>query len=130
MTVNNLTLIEQDQYAQSLGVKLVDSGEEYALCDMKINSDHYNHLGTLHGAVIFSLADIALAVACSGSRVAIGIQAEIKFLNQATGDTLIAEAKVVSASNKIGSYQVKVTDSAGTHVAQFSSMTYRFPKKD
>ena len=129
MTDQNDSYIANDNYANSLGIKLVNVETEFARCELEINDSHKNGLGSLHGAVIFALADIAFAAACNTVNASIGMQADIKFLNKPEGDLLIAEAKVVSGSNKIGHYQVTVTDGQGTHVAQFSSIAYRFPKK-
>lgn len=117
----------KDNYAKILGIELVNVENEYARCELKITENHKNGLGSLHGAVIFALADIAFASACNTVQTSIGIQADIKYLNKPKTNKLIAEAKVVSASNKIGHYQVIITDSDGTHVAQFNSISYRLP---
>jgi acyl-CoA thioesterase len=74
--------------------------------------------------VIFAIADIAFAAACNTVKTSIGMHSDIKYLNKPAGGKLIAEAKIVSSSNKIGHYQVCVTDNEGTHVAQFSSIDY------
>lgn len=125
MESQNNSYITNDKYANHLGIELVNIATEFARCELEINENHKNGLGSLHGAVIFSLADIAFAAACNTANASIGIQADIKYLNKPEGNRLIAEAKVVSASNKIGHYQVCVTDGEGNHIAQFSSMAYR-----
>ena len=117
----------KDNYAKILGIELLNVDNEYARCELEITENHKNGLGSLHGAVIFALADIAFASACNTVQTSIGIQADIKYLNKPKTNKLIAEAKVVSASNKIGHYQVIITDSDGTHVAQFTSISYRLP---
>lgn len=120
----------QDRYAENLGITLVDIEKEYARCELEINDNHKNGLGSLHGAVIFALADIAFAAACNSVQTSIGMQADIKYLNKPQGSRLIAEAKAISTSNKIGHYQVHVTDNEGTCIAQFSSISYRLPRKE
>lgn len=123
------SFMSNDKYADSLGIELVKVEKEYARCELDIKENHKNGLGSLHGAVIFALADIAFAAACNSVQTSIGLQAEIKYLNKPQGNRLIAEASVVSTSNKIGHYQVNVTDSDGIHVASFSSIAYRLPNK-
>jgi acyl-CoA thioesterase len=125
----NDSYIANDRYAKNLGIELVSVDKEFARCELEINENHKNGLGSLHGAVIFALADIAFAAACNTVSASIGMQADIKYLNKPEGNRLIAEAKLVSASNKIGHYEVVVSDSLGKHVAQFSSISYRFPNK-
>lgn len=129
MTDYNTSYIENDKYAKNLGIELVKVDTEFARCELEINDNHKNGLGSLHGAVIFALADIAFAAACNTVNASIGMQADIKYLNKPESNRLIAEAKVMSASNKIGHYQVCITDSEGNHIAQFSSIAYRLPNK-
>ncbi len=117
--------MDNDKYAKNLGITLVDLKKEYARCELEITENHKNGLGSLHGAVIFALADIAFAAACNTVKISIGMQAEIKYLNKPTGNKLIAEATVLSSSNKIGHYQVNITDNNGIHIAQFNSISYR-----
>ncbi|MGJ7092836.1 PaaI family thioesterase [Vibrio hannami] len=121
--------ISNDKYANNLGIELVKVETEFARCELEINENHKNGLGTLHGAVIFALADIAFAAACNTVNTSIGMQADIKFLNKPEGSRLIAEANIVSGSNKIGHYHVRISDNEGVHVAEFNSISYRFPPK-
>lgn len=129
MLLNSDSYIENDTFAKSLGIQLTKVSNEFSRCELEISENHKNGLGSLHGAVIFALADVAFAAACNTVNASIGMQADIKYLNKPQGKKLIAEASLVSSSNKIGHYQVKVTDNSGNHVAQFSSISYRFPPK-
>ncbi len=123
------TYMANDRFAGILGIQLVNVEKEYARCELELTENHKNGLGALHGAVIFALADITFAAACNTVQTSIGLQAEIKYIKKPTGNRLIAEAKAVSTSNKIGHYQVSITDSDGTQVAQFSSISYRLAGK-
>jgi acyl-CoA thioesterase len=125
----NETFIANDKYAQSLGIKIIQSSEEFARCELTIADSHTNGLGSIHGAVIFALADTAFAAACNTVKTSIGMQADIKYLNKPTGTKLIAEARVVSHSRKVGHYQVSVKDDDGVYVAQMSSIAYRLGPK-
>lgn len=129
MEKSDVSYMANDRYAKILGIELVKTEYEYARCELEISENHKNGLGSLHGSVIFALAGIAFTAACNTVQVSIGMQADIKYLNKPKSNRLIAEAKVISASNKIGNYQVTVTDSEATHVAQFSSVTYRMTSK-
>lgn len=129
MKNKNDSYIANDKYAENLGIKLVKVETEFSRCELEINENHKNGLGSLHGAVIFSLADVEFAAACNTVNTSIGMQADIKYLNKPEGNRLIAEATLVSNSKKIGHYQVIVTDGEGNHIAQFSSIAYRFPNK-
>ena len=116
----NKPYIENDTFAKNLGITLVSAENGSSRCELTIGEEHTNGLGTLHGAVIFALADVAFAAACNSVQPTIGMQADIRYLNRALGKTLIAEAREISGSNKITHYQVDVSDNQGTTVAQFT----------
>lgn len=124
------TYVENDEYAKSLGIAFIEIRNEYAKCELEIRGQHRNAIGSLHGAVIFSLADIAFGAACNTLYTSIGMQAEIKYLNKPVGNRLCAEAKLVSGSRKIGNYAVSITDDQGTLVASMSSICYRLRSRD
>ena len=122
--------IENDEYAKSLGIEFKEVEKEFARCELEICNRHRNAIGSLHGAVIFSLADVAFGAACNTIYTSIGMQAEIKYLNKPKGNRLIAEAKLISGSRKIGNYTVNINDNEGNLVAQMSSICYRLPRDD
>ena len=124
----NESYIANDTFARNLGITLVSAGNGASRCELTMGDEHKNGLGSLHGAVIFALADVAFAATCNSVQPSIGMQADIRYLNRPLGATLIAEAHEISGSNKIAHYQVNVSDDLGSVVAQFTGMAYRFPK--
>ena len=120
--------IDSDQYAKRLGIELLESTADSARCKLVVNETHVNGVGSVHGAVIFALADITFAAACNHVNAAIGMQADIRFLNRPSGTELYADASVISASNKIAHYQVEVTDGEGKKIAQFTGTAYKLNK--
>ena len=74
--------IESDVYAKQIGIEVLELSPVDALCKLKINCSHLNGIGSVHGAVIFSLADITFAVACNARQMAIGMQADIRYRYQ------------------------------------------------
>lgn len=120
--------IDNDVFAKNLGVKLKHIASNHAICELRVTEAHLNGIGTVHGAVIFALADIAFASACNEAQASIGMQADIRYLNKPKGEILKAEAKLVSASTKFGTFNVDITDTSNTLVAKFTSIAYRFPK--
>ena len=127
---NNKSYIENDTFAKNLGVTLVSAENGSSRCELTMGDEHKNGLGSLHGAVIFALADVAFAAACNSVQASIGMQADIRYLNRPLGTVLIAEAHEISGSNKIAHYQVNVSDDKGSNIAQFTGMAYRFPKTE
>ncbi|MDD0844183.1 PaaI family thioesterase [Pseudomonas sp. Gutcm_11s] len=120
---------KNDHFAQWLEVEHLDSSFSGARCRLRILPQHRNGLGTPHGAVIFALADIVFACACNASEASyIGLQADIRYLNRASGDELIAHAELVGASGRLAHYQISVNDAPGNRVALISASAYRLPQ--
>jgi acyl-CoA thioesterase len=93
---------------------------------MTVGNEHFNGVGIVHGAAIFSLADFAFAAASnSHGVVAVAINANISFVKAATSGTLTAEAREQSINPKLATYLVDVTDDEGDRVATFQGMVYR-----
>lgn len=110
-------LLSNDTFASLLGIEIEQVGGGEAKATMVIKPDHYNGHGSVHGAVIFSLADITFAAACNSEVSAIGVQADIRYLSKPEEGRLHARAFEVSASRKLANYQVDISDEAGEIVA-------------
>ena len=120
---------KNDKFADHVGIKLLEASEGRAKAKMKIKKHHLNGVNTVHGAAIFTLADLVFAVASnSHGTIAMGINVSISYLKAIREGILYAEAKEVSKNPKLATYQVQVTDVDGDIVAMFQGMVYR--KKD
>lgn len=118
---------DKDGFSQWLGVELISLDADCAVCELSVGERHLNGIGSVHGAVLFSLADIAFATVCNGKQASIGVQADIRYLKKPSGKRLTARAQLVSSSKKIAHYAVDVTDEGGALVVQFSGAAYLFP---
>lgn len=121
---------QQDPFAQSLGIEIRHASFDTAEAGLEIQPNHCNVLGTVHGGVIFTLADASFAAACnSGDAHFIGLQTEIRFMRQAKGKTLKAVASLITSTTKLAHYQVSVADELGNPVAHFTSTAYKVGDK-
>ncbi len=117
---------KNDKFADHVGIKLLEVSEGRAKAKMKIKKHHLNGVNTVHGAAIFTLADLVFAVASnSHGTIAMGINVSISYLKAIREGILYAEAKEVSKNPKLAAYQVQVTDVGGDIVAMFQGMVYR-----
>ena len=57
--------VKNDPYAQSLGIELTKFEAGFAEAILVVQSHMVNTHGTVHGAVIYALADHAFSVACN-----------------------------------------------------------------
>jgi acyl-CoA thioesterase len=115
-----------DQFAQTLGIQLLEAKDGSAKVQMKVQKTHLNALGFTHGGAIFSLADYAFAHACNfGDNVAVAVQVSINFLKPSVeGDVLTAEATRVSDGKTMGLYQVAVKNQEKT-IALFTGIAFK-----
>lgn len=118
--------VAKDTFAKLLGIEITHVEPGAAEAQMTITSDHHNGHGTVHGAVMFALADVAFSAACNEASSAIGVQTDMRFFAKPDGNQLFARAEEVSASRKLAHYQVQIFDQTKQHVAQFTGMVYRF----
>jgi acyl-CoA thioesterase len=123
---NTVSFFESDNYSRELGIILVSASPGRATMELNITDKHRNSHGTVHGGVIFSLADEAFAIASNSHGVpSVAINISITYMKAATGGKLIAKAEEFSVNPKLGSYIVEVYDQEQEKVAIFQGLAYR-----
>jgi len=117
---------KEDKVAVWLGIKVEEVREGKARVSLKVRKDMLNAAGLCQGGVIFSLADFAFAVAANSyGKLALAISASIYFAKSVKeGATLIAEAKEVTRTKRLGVYEVIVKTAEGEKVALFTGEVY------
>jgi acyl-CoA thioesterase len=122
----NNAFFTNDAWAQESGIELIEVSTGRAKVRMTIEKRHLNGHETVHGGVIFTLADTAFALASNSHGIpAAAINAYISYVKSATAGTLSAEARESSLSPKIATYSVIVTNDNGEKIALFEGMVYR-----
>jgi acyl-CoA thioesterase len=120
----------KDNYAALTGIELLEFAEGKARVKLELTKDHLNSGGSVHGGVLFTLADFAFAVAAnSHGTVAVAINSCISFFKAVSTGTLFADAKEISYHPKIASYLVEVTNEQHELIATFQGMVYRKREK-
>ncbi|HEX6493792.1 MAG TPA: hydroxyphenylacetyl-CoA thioesterase PaaI [Candidatus Dormibacteraeota bacterium] len=118
-------LLAGDRMAAHLGIEVVDVGPGRATVRMRITDAMLNGVGTVHGGVVFTLADIAYAAACnSHGRLTVGRSAEVIHVAPAhAGEVLIAVATERSRRGRNGVYDVSVEREDGAPIAEFRAQS-------
>jgi acyl-CoA thioesterase len=115
-----------DRYAALTGVEIVEARTGYCKVCLTIEDKHMNAANVVQGGAIFTLADLAFAVASnSRGQLALAINVNISFLKATSKGSLYAEATEVKEPGRLGAYDVMVTDDEGEVVARFNGMVYR-----
>lgn len=116
----------QDQFAQFLGIRLVELGEGTATAEVTVQDHMLNAHGTAHGAIIFSLADFTFAAACNSyGKTSVALSMNIGFLAAAMkGNRLVATATEEKKNNRTAWYRIRVESEHGL-VATLDALAYR-----
>lgn len=116
---------ENDRFAASCGMKLLELRPGFARTTLTIESRHMNNVGSVQGGAIFTLADFAFgAAAKTGGKVAVAVNTSISFVKAAKSGNLFAEATEIARSRKLSTCTVRVTDDAGELIALFQGTAY------
>ncbi len=116
----------RDRYAQLSGIEIVETSKGYCKARMQIEDKHLNSVDVVHGGALFTLADLAFAVASnSHGQVALAINAHITYLQAVQTGVLYAVATEVDKPRKLGAYEVTISDEGGRIIATFNGMVYR-----
>jgi acyl-CoA thioesterase len=102
--------VKNDPYAQSLGIELTKFEAGFAEAQLEVQNHMVNAYGTVHGAVLYALADHAFSVACNAyGKTSLGLSTTIQFIESAKpGDYIIARATEIRRNFRTGFYRIEV----------------------
>ena len=118
--LNNIRkMIEDDNFAKFMGIKLLKLEKGYSKVSMSITNDMVNLHNVAHGGAIFTLADVAFAAAGnSHGRKAVALSMNINYRSPVKeGMILIAEASEESIGRKTALYRMIVKTEDGKLIA-------------
>lgn len=113
-------LFAKDLYASELtGVIIDEIGENYAKCSMVITDKHRNAYGGIMGGAIYTLADLAFAVASNFDRdeKTVSLSTSASFMAASKGSVLYARAHLIKEGRRNCFYEVRVTDDLDKDIA-------------
>jgi len=123
-------MYNNDWFSQWLGIERIEDNAGKSVLKMTVRKEMLNGFAIAHGGIAYSLADSALAFASNSyGRKSVSIETSISHLVQVKeGDVLRATAQEVSLSNKIGIYEIVITNQDDAKVALFKGTVYRTSK--
>jgi len=120
---------KDDIYATEVtGIVIEKAVDGNSVCSLEIGEKHLNADRHVMGGAIFTLADLASAVAANvGELTTVSINSSISYLGVAKGKKLIAEGKTVKKGKTVTTVSVDIFDDLGTKVAYavFTGMKVR-----
>ena len=119
-------MFQQDAFSQWLGIRLLKVQPGTCTLKMDVRSDMLNGFGLTHGGITYSLADSALAFASnSHGYKAVSIETSISHTKAVReNDELTAVAKELNLGNRIGVYEVTVTNQQQQVVGLFKGTVF------
>ncbi|MDR6997675.1 hotdog fold thioesterase [Neobacillus niacini] len=119
-------LMKNEPYGRFLGMKLTKLGLGTAAAELTPDENMLNAHGTVHGGIIFSLADYVFAAASNSyGKTAVGVTTNVNFMSAGRlGETLTATAEEIKKNHKLGWYAIRVY-SGKELIATMEAMVYR-----
>lgn len=120
-------MYNNDAFSQWLGIRRVEDGAGKSVLEMTVRNEMTNGFDIAHGGITYSLADSALAFASNGhGRQSVSVETSISHVKPVkSGDVLRAVATERSLGNKIGIYDISITNQKDETVALFKGTVYR-----
>lgn len=119
-------VLKDEPFASFLGMKLTKLGPGTAEAELIPDDRMLNSHGTVHGAIIFSLADYVFLVASNSyGKIAVGVTTNVNFISAGKrGETLTANAKEIKKNHKLAWYKIEVLNEKEL-IATMEAMVYR-----
>lgn len=123
-------MMNQDQFSQWLGIKVLEIKEGYSKITMTLRPEMLNGFDVIHGGITFSFADSAFAFACNNrNNLSFAMDVSISFTKAAyPGDVLVAEAREIHNGRSTGVYLISVYNQNQQTVALFKGTCFRTGK--
>ena len=114
-----------DRYAtEATGIRIEAAEEGYARCSLTLTPLHRNAMGAVMGGVLFTLADLAFAVAANSRCLAddkplqwVSLSSSIQYLGQTQSENLIAETTCIKQGGSTCVYSVSIRDEHNKNIA-------------
>lgn len=116
---------EHDLFSVNCGMKLVELREGYAKVELTIGESSMNYMGSMHGGLLYTMADVAAGSAlvfCE--KQAVTLSAATEYIKAAFSGKVIAEGKVIALGKTISRCEVQVYSGEGilyskSHITMF-----------
>lgn len=119
-----LETIKNDDFTKHLGLEFTELTKEKAVAKIPFSKELCNPYGSLHGGVLYSVADIVCGtLACTCGKYCTTVEGNMQYLNPAINTNyIICEAKITKtgAHKVFVTCEVKTDDGTLTDTANFT----------
>ena len=123
-------MYRKDGFSQWLGIEAVEVNDGQCILKMTVRAEMLNGFDVAHGGIVYSLCDSAFAFACNSyNDLSVSVETSVTHCKAIKeNDVLIAEAKLITHSKKIGTYRVIAKNQLDEIVAVFKGICYKTGK--
>jgi len=115
----------RDRFARGNGIRILEVRPGFGRTEMAVEPRHLNAVGILQGGAVFTLADLAFALACNSHGVlAVGAQADITYFKPVRAGRLTATAEEISRTRALSTCVVRVTSEDNELIALFKGVAF------
>ena len=117
---------EMDGFVKLTGIGNVEVDEGYAKGEIEIKPVHLNPIGTVHGGVLFTLADtIGGLASISRGGFSTTVSSDIVYLNPTMNSKkLIAESTEIKHGKRMSTIDTMIYDDNGSKIAKVTGVFY------
>lgn len=121
------SMYARDLASQNLGITITRVSPGEATVTMAITDTMIQGHGSCHGGYLFTLADSAFAFACNSyDKATVASGCSIEYMKGAQkGDVLTASAIEQSRGNRLGIYDITITNQNDHVIALFRGKSYQ-----
>lgn len=114
-----------DKFATNAGCVITEAGENRVVCEMPLTEKTQNAHGGVMGGAIFTLADLAFAVASNyDGTPTVGVECNIRYFSPPRGERLTAVCVPDKTGRTLSHYTVDIADETGRKVACFTAIAF------
>lgn len=119
MDFKKLVELRNMGFNKDIGISFLDITAGYAKGELVLGERHMNPIGSVHGGVMYTMADIVGGTAAtSRGRYVTTVSGNMYYLRPAINcKKLIAETKEIKTGKNMCVYQVMITNENGTELA-------------
>ncbi len=127
MDLERLVEIRNTGFVKEIGLQITQIREGYAKGELVLRPMHGNPIGSIHGGLIFTIADtVGGTAATSRGRFVTTVSGNINYLRPAMNcEKLIGESVEIKIGKNMCVYDVMITNETGKEIAK-ATMTYYY----
>jgi acyl-CoA thioesterase len=121
-------------FCEMIGLKIIEMEKGFCRTELAVTDSHLNPYGSLHGGVVYTMADTgmgaALAACLEDEEICSTLEIKTSYLKSLRSGWLTCETRVIHKGKNIAFLDSQVKDQEGRLVATASGTFYIFKRSE